>query len=175
MATVVYSAAMSLDGYIAGPGGDMSWLTEFLEPDPAAVELMERTRALLVGRRTFDGDDPNRGTEAEGPFGGAWSGPQIVLTHRAGAAASGVTFADSVDEALRRAREAAGAGVVSVLGADVARQCLDAGALDELLVFVVPVLLGEGVRLLDRPGRGRARLEPLPVVDGSRGLRFRVG
>ena len=175
MATVIYSAAMSLDGFIAGPGGDMSWLGEFLAPDPGAEDLMRRTTALLVGRRTFDGDDPNRDTDAEGPFGGAWSGPQVVLTHRVPTTpSSATTFVDDLDEALRRATEAAGSGVVSVLGADVARQCLDAGRLDEVLVFVVPVLLGEGVRLLDRPGRERVRLERAEAVSGSAALRYRV-
>src|SRR5438874_244140 len=83
MATVLYSATMSLDGFIAGPGGDMSWLTEHLGPNPVVDELIPRIGALLVGNRTFRGDDPHRGTPREGkPFGGGWDGPQFVLTHR---------------------------------------------------------------------------------------------
>ncbi len=76
MATLIYSATASLDGFIAGPGGDMSWLTPHLgDENPTADRLMARTTALLVGARTFGGDDPNRGTEQEGAFGGQWSGP----------------------------------------------------------------------------------------------------
>ncbi len=164
MATVIYAATMSLDGFIAGPGGDMSWLTEHLGgPNPAADRLLERTGAILAGRRTFTGDDPNRGTDAEGAFGGRYDGPVFVLTHHAPEQpVPGVTFVGDLADAVAQARAAAGDGYVDVLGADVARQCLAAGLLDEILMFVAPVLLGDGVRMFDHPGGTRVRLEPLP-------------
>ena len=78
MGKVLYSATMSLDGFIAGQGGDMSWLTEHFGPNPTVDELIGRIGALLVGNRTFRGDDPYKGTPKEGkPFGGGWSGPQF--------------------------------------------------------------------------------------------------
>src|SRR6266545_2921054 len=87
MAKMLYSATMSLDGFIAGPGGDMSWLTEHIGPNPMVDELIGRIGALLVGNRTFRGDDPYKGTNKDGkPFGGGWSGPQFVLTHPSPAA-----------------------------------------------------------------------------------------
>jgi dihydrofolate reductase len=165
MAKVIYSATMSLDGFIAGPGGDMSWLTDHLGdvPDEAADELFRRTGAILAGRRTHDGDDPNRGTDAEGAFGGRYDGPYFVLTHRVPERpVPGVTFVGDLAEAVARAGDAAGDRYVSVLGADVARQCLDAGLLDEVVMFVVPVLLGDGVPMFRRPGGGRVRLERRP-------------
>ena len=61
MAKVLYSATMSLDGYIAGPGGDMSWLAPHLGPNRTADGLVPQIGALLVGARTWGGDDPNRG------------------------------------------------------------------------------------------------------------------
>lgn len=81
MSKLLYSATMSLDGFIAGAGGDMSWLTEHLiaPSSPEIDELLANIRALLVGKRTFAGDDPNKGTDAEGAFGGRWSGPSVVL------------------------------------------------------------------------------------------------
>nr|WP_209311015.1 dihydrofolate reductase family protein [Streptomyces spiramenti] len=170
---------MSLDGYIAGPGGDMAWLAPLLpppggEPNPVADEV----GALLIGRRTFGGDDPYRDTEGEGEaFGGGWSGPQFVLTHRPPPdPVPGITFVGELDTAVRAAREAAGGRTVNVLGADVARQCLAAGVLDEVLTCVVPVLLGDGVRLFDAPGVGPVALEPLSVHRGrySTDLRYRV-
>ena len=62
---------MSLDGFIAGPGGDMQWLANHLaEPNPEAAALMKNIGALLVGAKTNNGDDPNEGTDKEGAFGG---------------------------------------------------------------------------------------------------------
>ena len=58
MAKFLYSAAMSLDGFIAGPGGDMSWMTDYLGPNPVVDELITQIGAILVGNRTFGGDDP---------------------------------------------------------------------------------------------------------------------
>ena len=178
MARMLYSATMSLDGFIAGPGGDMSWLTEHLGPDPAVNELVQRIGALLVGNRTFGGDDPHRGTEAEGePFGGGWEGPQFVLTHDTGRpAVPGVTFVGDLATAVSAAKAAAGERYVNILGADTARQCLEAGLLDEVLVLVAPVLLGDGVRLLDVPGGTNVRLERTGVTStaGATHLWFRV-
>jgi len=55
MAKFRYSAAISLDGFIAGPNGDVSWMADYLGPNPVVDELIDRTGALLVGRRTFGG------------------------------------------------------------------------------------------------------------------------
>lgn len=83
MARLLYSGTVSLDGFLAGPDGDMSWAAEHFGPNPMVDALIVDLGALLVGNRTFGGDDPYKGVEErEGkPFGGGWSGPQIVLTH----------------------------------------------------------------------------------------------
>ena len=166
MAKLLYSATMSLDGFIAGPGGDMSWLTRFMgSEDAGAAELPGRVGALLVGRRTWGGDDPNRGDEEkEGAFGGSWHGPQFVLTHDPPTeSAPEVEFLDSLGTAIAKAREAAEEKYVCVLGAEVARGCLEAGELDEVLVYVEPILLGDGVRLFDHPGGAEVVLERIGV------------
>lgn len=161
MATLLYSVTMSVDGFIAGPGGDMSWLTEHVSgPNSVAEGLVPRIGALLVGARTHRGDDPNRGTDKEGAFGGTWTGPVVVLTHRPpDVAEPGITYATDLATAVGHATAAAGDGYVNVLGAQTARQCLEAGMLDEILVFLAPVLLGDGVRLFDHPGGTNVRLE----------------
>lgn len=167
MAKLLYSATMSLDGFIAGPGGDMSWLTEHLGPNPTVDGVIGKIGALLVGNRTFGGDDPHKGTSKEGkPFGGGWDGPQFVLTHRApDTPVPGVTFVSDLDSGVAEAKAAAGDKYVNILGAEVARQCLDAGVLDEILVCIAPVLLGDGVRLFDHPGGSNVRLERLSLTD----------
>jgi dihydrofolate reductase len=178
MGKMLYSATMSLDGFIAGPGGDMSWLTEHLGPNPTVDELVGKIGALLVGNRTFRGDDPHKGTTNEGkPFGGGWSGPQFVLTHHApDTPVPGVTFVGDLDSGVAAAKAAAGDKYVNVLGAEVARQCLDAGLLDEILVCIAPVLLGDGVRLFDRPGGTDVKLErvSLSQAPGATNLWLRV-
>jgi dihydrofolate reductase len=165
MGKMLYSATMSLDGFIAGPGGDMSWLTAYLGPNPAIDDLVGRIGALLVGGRTFRGDDPHKGTPSEGKaFGGAWTGPQFVLTHHAPETpVPDITFVGDLDSGVAAAKAAAGDKYVNILGADVARQCLDAGVLDEIFVCIAPVLLGDGVRLFDHPGGATVKLEPLSV------------
>ncbi|MHA6804085.1 dihydrofolate reductase family protein [Salinifilum ghardaiensis] len=164
MAKLLYSVSMSLDGYIAGPGGDMSWLTEHLAGEnPTAERLLANVGAILAGNTTFGGDDPNRGTDSEGAFGGRYHGPVFVLTHRPPVEPpAGVTFLTDLRSAITRAGEAAGNQYVTVLGANVAAQCIERELLDEVLVFLVPVLLGDGVRMFDRPGGTNVRLEPVP-------------
>jgi dihydrofolate reductase len=166
MARFLYSVTMSLDGFIAGAGGDMGWLTPLIAPNPTVDDLIPQIGALLVGGRTFRGDDPHRGTEAEGKaFGGGWSGPQIVLTSRApDEPVPDVTFVDDLDRAVALAADAAGEGYVNVLGATTARSLLGAGVLDEILTIVAPVLLGDGVRLFAQPGGTTVALERTAVT-----------
>jgi dihydrofolate reductase len=157
---------MSLDGFIAGPGGDMSWLRPYLGPNPEAEALVADIGAIVVGARTYSGDDPNRGTDKEGAFEGAWHGPQFVLTHHPPETpVEGVTFVGDLTTALTAAKEAAGDTYVNVLGADVARQCLEAGELDEVLTIVAPVLLGDGTRLFEQPGGRQVPLERVRVTE----------
>ncbi|CAN5445827.1 dihydrofolate reductase family protein [soil metagenome] len=180
MGRMLYSVTMSLDGFIAGPGGDMGWLAEFIsdEPDPLVDQLIADTGALLVGRTTFGGDDPNKGTDGEGKaFGGGWDGPQFVLTHHApDESIPGITYVGDIDGAIELSTAAAGDKFVNILGADTARQVLQAGALDEVVVFIVGVLLGDGVRLFDHPGGTQVRLERIDShqTEMATGLRFRV-
>lgn len=165
MATFMYSAAMSLDGFIAGPDGDMGWLVDYLGPNKIVEALVSDIGALLVGKRTFGGDDPFKDTPAEGEaYGGAWHGPQFVVTHHPPAyPVEDVTFVPDLDSGITASAEAAGDRYVSILGADVAAQCLAAGTLDEVLVTIVPIMLGDGVRLFTNPGGAAVRLELIDV------------
>src|SRR3712207_2508499 len=131
MSKLLFSATMSLDGFIAGPGGDMSWLTEHLVASDVDVdELMAGIGALLIGRRTFGGDDPNKGTDQEGAFGGAWHGPSVVLSHdpppRGADDAPDVSWFDDLQAAVTTAKELSGGKYVNVLGAGIAKSCLEA-------------------------------------------------
>ena len=80
----------------------------------------------------------------------------------------GVTFVCDLDSGVAAAKAAAGDRYVNVLGANTAHQCLDAGVLDEILVCIAPVLLGDGVRLFDRPGGTNVKLERLSLTHAPR-------
>lgn len=165
MAKVLWHITMSLDGFIAAPNDDMAWIADYVGPNPAVTEVMGRIGALLIGARTYR----IARTEGGKPYGGAWSGPQFVLTHAApDTATAGFTFVDGVEKAVAAARSAAAPGKdVVVLGAHAARECLDAGLLDEVLVHSVPLLLGDGVRMFERPGGPGVRLDPVSVTQAG--------
>src|SRR5919106_2952866 len=167
MGKVLWHTMMSLDGFIAGANDDMSWVfTVEGGSGETADEVVRSTGALLVGRRTQDVEDRLQ----PGFYGGAFRGPFFVLRHEPPAeppVVKGVSgrFLDvGIDEAVRIAKQAAGEDDVVVLGANVAQQCLEAGLLDEIIVHVAPVLVGDGVRLFERVGGRPVRLEPLSSV-----------
>jgi len=144
--------ACSLDGFIAGPDDDLSFL-HAAEPESEAApsgalefaDFMSQVGALLMGRRTHD--------VVAGL--GVWSygdTPVLVATHRALEPAAPTVRAVSGDigSLIAQARDAAGDRDVYLDGGDLIRQALDAGLVDELCITFVPILLGGGgIRLFD--------------------------
>jgi dihydrofolate reductase len=172
---VVVNRAMSVDGFIAGPGDAMDWIFDFMAPIQAAFpEIMAATGAMLVGRRTYEvGKRLAAGMSGPGYDGG----PQFVLTHQPldPPDPTVTLLSGDIAEAVATARRAAGGKDLEILGADVAGQCLRRGLVDEILVFVLPVLLGEGIRF-SSPGLARIDLEPISSTQSGAVtiLRFRV-
>jgi dihydrofolate reductase len=177
---VVVNRAMSLDGFIAAAGHVMDWgdgrqAADFVGSDELH-EIAAATGAMLVGRRTSDVGD-RMAAERSGSVDYPFSGPVFVLTHRPPEPpAPHVTYlTGDIGEAVATARAAAGGKNLEILGADVAAQCLQRGLVDEILVYVLPVLLGDGVRF-SPPTLPRIDLEPISATR-SRSvtiLRFRV-
>lgn len=177
---VVVNRCMSLDGFIAAPGHSMDWgggraLADFVAPGDFA-EIAAATGAMLVGRRTWEVGarmEAEKPGSADYPF----SGPMFLLTHRPLEPPNPAVriLAGDIGEAPATALDAAGGKKLEILGADVAGQCLRRGLVDEILVYVLPVLLGDGVRL-SASGLGRIDLEPVSSTrSGSVTiLRFRV-
>jgi dihydrofolate reductase len=170
MTKVAAGITTSLDGYITGPndgpgrglgeGGERlhywvfggPWSYEE-EPRGEATgvdkelldEAMARVGAVVGGRNTF---------EAAGAWGGQnpFGVPFFVVTHKPDDAPpdAGFTFVRGLDEAIARARDAAGGKDVFIMGgADVIRQALRAGYVEELSISIAPVVLGGGKRLFD--------------------------
>jgi dihydrofolate reductase len=175
---VVVNRAMSLDGFIAGPDHAMNWIFDFMAPD-AFPEIAAATGAMLIGRRTYEAAKRQRDADEIGgkEYGGGWSGPVFVLTHRPPEPPdpAGLFLTGDIGEAVATARSAAGGKNLEILGADVAGQCLRRGLVDEILVYVLPVLLGDGIRF-SSPGLGRIDLEPVSSTQSGAVtiLRFRV-
>src|SRR3954465_8235869 len=137
MGKVLWHTMLSLDGFIAGPGDDMGWVFDVDGgPGRAAEGVVRSTGALLVGRRTQDVEDRHQ----PGFYGGAFRGPFFVLRHDPPPeppVVKGVTgrFLDGgIAQAVATAKTAAGDSDVVILGANIARQCLENGLLDEIVV-----------------------------------------
>jgi dihydrofolate reductase len=114
------------------------------------------------------------------PYGGEAKVPQFVVTHhpRDPLTVDGLpfTFSDSIERAVSLAREAAGEKSVMLLGASIDQQCLNAGLVDEIVLHLVPVLIGKGIRLFDKLNDGDIELEriALDATEQITSLRFRV-
>jgi dihydrofolate reductase len=120
--------------------------------------------AIVTGRRTFD---ITNGWGGKHPIGEDI--PIFVLTHSVPDGwdyeGSPFTFVtDGVHSAVEQARAAAGEKNVAVGAASLVQQCLKAGLLDEVHVDVVPVLLGDGVRLFDNLGTEPIELERTALI-----------
>lgn len=189
MSMVIWHITMSLDGFIAGPDDTMDWAirewsdeggnTRAIEVDRSAIadEVMGSTGAILGGRRWYEAAE-RLYDGVEGIYGGQWSGPVFVLTHRpTDEAEKSVRFLSvSLAEAVAVARTAADGKNVVVFGANLARQCLEEGLLDEIVIHLAPVLLGDGVRLYESIGTKPIVLTRTEVAAKGQltDLRFRV-
>jgi dihydrofolate reductase len=198
MGKVTTGATMSLDGYIAGPeesGFDLlfQWYGNgdveipSASPDVPAIRISEasaelvkqeweNTGALLVGRYLYD-------------MTNAWGGrhpmnvPTVVLTHkrptdRPNDDENFVFVTEGIEAAVAKAKELAGEKNVGVNGGQMARQCLEAGLLDEVGVELVQVVLGSGKTLFGELAATPVQFEgPIAVVQGTgvTHLRYRVG
>jgi len=149
-------------------------------------EALDNVGATIMGRKMFGGGPGPWGND---PWGGWWGDeppfhtPVFVLTHHEREPLEkegGTTFhfvTDGIKSALARAKEAAGGKDVSLGGgADVAQQYLAAGLIDEMLLNVVPVLLGDGTRLFEGHAGADVGFEQVEVVEAPdvAHLRYRV-
>lgn len=171
MGKVVAGITTSVDGYVAGPddgpgcglgiGGERLHYWVFggpwsydREPSGEATgednewleSAMSGLGAVIAGRWTYEAAD-HWGDE------NPWGVPFFIVTHRPEEQpdpAQGFTFVGDLDTAIEQAQRAAGDKTVHVMGgADVIRQALAGGQVDELTIILAPVVLGGGKRLFD--------------------------
>lgn len=176
---VIFSTTMSLDGFIAGPNDDMDWIFKYNYPEIIIKQIIDSTGALVVGRRTYNvgKKDPDKPTGKA--FEGAWHGPQFVLTHNIppNEPDRSITFIEGdIRKVVDKALQAAKGKNVLILGANIAKQCIEQGILDEIFIQLVPVLLGNGVQLFSRIGIDYVNLEPILVETTGKiiSLRYKI-
>src|SRR5260370_3456652 len=127
MAKVVWHVTMSLDGFIAGPGGSMDWMLGFGDEDDEVKELIKSIGAVLAGRGTYDVGAKQERPDFRKPYGGAFKRPGFVLTHKPPRDPDVTFLSRDIRAAVEKAADAAGDKYVVVFGADIARQCIEAG------------------------------------------------
>jgi dihydrofolate reductase len=175
--SVLLTFTMSLDGFIAGPnvskaypmgeGGESlhEWLFKGSASEPDASmsrEMLERGGATVLGKRTYVVGLPHWN---DTPY----PTPSFVLTHEKRApqamkSASFVFVNDGIASAVEQARFAAGEKDVILMGAEVSRQALRAGLVDEIFIQLSPLLLGGGTRLFEGLDVARIRLDNTRTV-----------
>ncbi len=178
---VVGDITMSLDGYVTGPRPDVEhglghggeplhhWVFKGDPVDDTVLQrAVDRCGALVMGRRLFDVVDAPQGWSDELGYGAHHAAvpPVVVVTHAAPTTwRLGPRFrfaTGGVRDAIDQAREVAGDKDVVVMGGgDVIRQALDEGLLDELILHIAPMVLGDGAPLFD--GAQRRELEQVSV------------
>jgi dihydrofolate reductase len=141
--------ATSLDGFLAGPDDDLSWLPgATTDSDPSASDggfaaFLDDVGAILMGRRSWD---VVAGFGGPLPYGDR---PLLVATHRPLIAPSPEVrpVCGPIDALIAEARAAAGRRDVYLDGGQLIRQAIDAELVDDATITVVPVILGRGVPL----------------------------
>ena len=168
--------ASSVDGFIAGPGDDLSWLPGGEEAGGLQTgeaigfeEHLAAMGAILMGRRTWDVVlGPNGLAGPEWPYGDL---PVLVATNREleGGHHEARAVSGPIADLVTEARSVAGGQGVYLDGGDLARQGLRAGLVDEVILTVIPVVLGGGTALFDDTV-GRHQLELVGVHAGGGGI-----
>jgi dihydrofolate reductase len=176
MRKIILSLATSVDGYIARHDGSIDWLPEsLLDEESFRADVLARADTVVMGRKTWD-----LWREREGPK--PFPGKKCIVfsRRRAGLTQGRVQFTDEDPETVvRRVREATptrstAGGLWIAGGGEIARLCLEAGIVNEIVLNIVPVLLGDGVRLFP-PRAGTTWLslvQSTPLASGMLQLRY---
>lgn len=168
MAELIYSAIMSLDGYIADASGSFEWAAPDEEVHAFVNELERPIGVYLYGRRMYEvmvawerPDDFVGESPAMRDFAAIWQAAEKVVYSRTLAAASSARTRIERDfdpQAIQRMKAQAGSNL-SVGGPELAAQALRAGLVDECQLFLTPILVGGGKRAL--PDQMRLTLDLL--------------
>lgn len=139
----------SLDGFIAGPNDELDWLEGHEGAEDTYTPFFSQIGAMLMGRRTYDAVDSFAG---EWPYGDT---PIIVATNRPLQPTKGNVRAaqGTIEDLVEMAKSVSRGRDVYIDGGNVIGQALDAGLVDEITMTLLPVVLGNGVKLFGNTER----------------------
>jgi dihydrofolate reductase len=146
MRRICFHAAISLDGYIAGPNGEFDWIIH--DPEIDFVAIFSRFDTLLAGRRTFElmvklGNTvmPGMKTIVFSKTLQQQDHPEVTIV------------AGKLEKAVAALRDKPGKDILLFGGAALFKSFLDANLVDQIEIGIIPVLLGEGIPLLPPPAK----------------------
>lgn len=152
--------AMSLDGYIAKPDGDISFLDEMNQEgeDYGYSAFIETVDAVILGRKTYD---KILSMGVESPYGER----DVYVVTRTPRENSGKTtfYSGDLKELVTTLKSKPGKNIYCDGGAEIIDQLLHGNLIDEMTVSVIPVLLGEGIRLF----RGNFQEKKLKLTESK--------
>ena len=160
--------SMSLDGFIATPDDDLSWLSIVQQEgeDYGYVEFNKSVDTYIVGRQTYDVVMKLTG----GTFPPAAQHTCYIITRQERANEAGVTFySGDIEELIGKLKSEAGKNISCDGGAQIVKLLMDKNLIDEYRISVIPILLGDGKRLF-AGGTPRINLKALPSQYYKSGL-----
>ena len=169
MRKIIYYVTASLDGFIARPNGSVDWLPEIEGEDFGYAKFFESIGTVVQGRKTYEqdlsfGDYPYSAKE------------NFVFSKTLETAKHAEIVAEPVAKFAKNQKARPGKDIWLVGGGELAAAFFEARVIDRLIVFVQPILLGEGLRVAENLGQDvRLELEATEVFDqGLVRLDYRV-
>lgn len=143
MRRVRFSAAMSLDGYIAGPNGEFDWIP--MDPEIDFAAMFKDFDTILMGRKSYEA------AKAQENVGMPGMAAVVFSSTLRQEDCPGVTVARAPAETVRALRAAPGKDLWLFGGGELLRSFLALGLVDQLEIATIPILLGGGLPVLPAP------------------------
>lgn len=160
--------ACSLDGYIAKPNDDLSFLkmVEKEGEDYGYAAFIEQIDTIILGRKTYDYVVREIGAEH---YDNGERAIYVITSQKRAAVGRTTFYSGNLKELIQELRSKAGKNLYCDGGAELIHALLQADLIDEIIVSIIPILLGEGVRLF-KDGRQEQVLELLTTKTFETGL-----
>lgn len=166
MRKVILYIAASLDGYIAKPNDDMSFLSMVQKEgeDYGYGEFIRTVDTVILGRKTYDWV-----TKAVGFFPHADKSAYVITKTERPPIGQTIFYTGDLADLIKKLKSTPGSNIFCDGGAEIVHQFLQYDLIDEITLSIIPVLLGEGTRLFN-DGRPEQKLELIGAKSFGTGL-----